>query len=345
MCARAAEDGQQAIAITDHGNLFGATDVQQESQAKHGVKSDRRHRGLRRPPARERRTSARTMVEGDRTQELLPSGAAGGELYRLQEPDQAWPPPVTSRVSTTGRESTRSCCGECTPRAWSACRRVWPARSRLLPPRGISTSRARERRRQSSATCSVEGSILARDARPRNLRAARGSESRASSEARSKELGIPARRHERHPLPAARGPHRARLPDLHPAPAPPVPEPLGHDLHAREHYLKTQEEMRRLFALVPRGPSRTPWPSPSAAASPSRNSRFILPEFPGPGRLRPRRLLREGGPKDGLEQRLARAEARSNRPVTLQAPGRNLPRAAWTSRSRSSARWVFRATS
>ena len=37
MCARAAGDGQSAIAITDHGNLFGAMDFGRKA-AKHGLK-------------------------------------------------------------------------------------------------------------------------------------------------------------------------------------------------------------------------------------------------------------------------------------------------------------------
>ncbi|MCP3980022.1 MAG: DNA polymerase III subunit alpha [bacterium] len=37
MCARAAEDGQTAIAITDHGNLFGAMDFGKKA-SKHGIK-------------------------------------------------------------------------------------------------------------------------------------------------------------------------------------------------------------------------------------------------------------------------------------------------------------------
>ena len=37
MCARAAEDGQQAIAVTDHGNLFGAMSFSKKTQ-KHGLK-------------------------------------------------------------------------------------------------------------------------------------------------------------------------------------------------------------------------------------------------------------------------------------------------------------------
>ena len=37
MCARAAEDGQPAIAITDHGNLFGVQQFRKKA-GKHGVK-------------------------------------------------------------------------------------------------------------------------------------------------------------------------------------------------------------------------------------------------------------------------------------------------------------------
>ena len=37
MCARAAADGQPAIAITDHGNLFGVMEFRKKA-AKHGIK-------------------------------------------------------------------------------------------------------------------------------------------------------------------------------------------------------------------------------------------------------------------------------------------------------------------
>ena len=59
MCARAAEDGQEAVAITDHGNLFGAMEFGRQA-ARQRPEGDRRPRGVHRAGRAARTASRRT---------------------------------------------------------------------------------------------------------------------------------------------------------------------------------------------------------------------------------------------------------------------------------------------
>jgi hypothetical protein len=64
LIAACKKDGQGALALTDHGNLFGAIELYQTAR-KEGVQADRRLRGLRRAPLALR---AAQQGEGQRLQ-------------------------------------------------------------------------------------------------------------------------------------------------------------------------------------------------------------------------------------------------------------------------------------
>ena len=112
--AKAAADGQPAMGITDHGNMYGVLDFYQACRTP-GHQADHRHRGVhgpRRPPRaagpRGRIDDSGGDAEGGR-QALLPPDAAGRERHRLQEPDPAVEPRPTWRATTTSPGSTGSC--------------------------------------------------------------------------------------------------------------------------------------------------------------------------------------------------------------------------------------------
>ena len=60
---RAKALGMPALALTDHGNLYGAVEFLREAKAA-GLQADRRHRGVRRPRAADRPVDGR-RASGD----------------------------------------------------------------------------------------------------------------------------------------------------------------------------------------------------------------------------------------------------------------------------------------
>ena len=97
----AGEAGMPAMAITDHGNMFGAIEFYNKAQEA-GIKPIIGMRGLRRP-----RGAASTARR--RRGEQQPPGPAGQERDRLPEPPQAHLDRLPG-ATTTSRASTRSCC-------------------------------------------------------------------------------------------------------------------------------------------------------------------------------------------------------------------------------------------
>ena len=80
---RAKELGMNALAITDHGNLYGALEFYQACQATPAsIRSS-----ATRPTSRPAAGSSKSASEQRRSE--LPPDAAGPESHRLQEPDQA----------------------------------------------------------------------------------------------------------------------------------------------------------------------------------------------------------------------------------------------------------------
>jgi DNA polymerase-3 subunit alpha len=62
LVAAAAADGQPAIGITDHGNMYGVLEFYKECR-KPGREADHRHRGLHGPRLRHERPSRRGRVD------------------------------------------------------------------------------------------------------------------------------------------------------------------------------------------------------------------------------------------------------------------------------------------
>ena len=115
LVAKAVHDGQPAIGITDHGNMYGTLEFYKECQQA-GHQADHRHRGLHgpRPP----RPSARRGAAGSTTRAVTPRAAS--KLYYhltllaendagLPQPDPAVAASPSSRATTTSRGSTGSC--------------------------------------------------------------------------------------------------------------------------------------------------------------------------------------------------------------------------------------------
>ena len=96
--AAAAADGQPALGITDHGNMYGVLDFYKACRSQ-GIKPDHRHRGLHgpraaaheRPPRRGRVDDTGGDADGGR-EALLPPDPAGRERRRLPQPHPALQP-------------------------------------------------------------------------------------------------------------------------------------------------------------------------------------------------------------------------------------------------------------
>ncbi len=331
MCARAAEDGQPAIAITDHGNLFGAIEF---AQARRRSTASSRSSASRPTSRRARGTSAsRSPVEGVGTQELLPPGPAGRELRRLQEPDPPGHRRATSRASTTGRASTRSCCAS-TARAWSACRPAWPVRCATLPAARPATSGRAGAAGEFRDLFGADRFWLELQDHgiPEQQRGERGLVRLA------RELGHRARGDERLPLPAARGPRGARRADLHPDRHDGQRPRSGWPTRA-QHYLKTPGRDGR--SCSPGCPRRC-----ENTLAVAERCRFAfekqplhLPEFPVPAGYDLDGYF-EKVARDGLERRLRRAARRRATPAGCATRSRPTASAS-SARSRSSGEMGF----
>ena len=112
--AAAAADGQPAIGITDHGNMYGVLDFYKACQGP-GRQAHHRHRALHGPRAPHRAAGPsgphrrlRRRRRG-RAQGLLPPDRAGREQRRLQEPHPALQPGLPRGLLHASPRSTGSC--------------------------------------------------------------------------------------------------------------------------------------------------------------------------------------------------------------------------------------------
>ncbi len=100
------EQKMPAVAMTDHGNLFGAVEFYNDAKAK----------GIHPVIGCEVYVAQQGHKPSERYRSLQPPGAAVRKPGRLSQPDQAGLHGVTWTASTTSRASIRTC-SRGTPRA------------------------------------------------------------------------------------------------------------------------------------------------------------------------------------------------------------------------------------
>ena len=277
---RAAADGQPALGITDHGNMYGVLDFYKACR-KQGVKPiigtelymahDQPHRAPAAPgPHRRLRRRRRGRAQG-----LLPPDRAGRERRRLQEPHPALQPGV--------------------PRGL-----LLQAQGRLGAPRASTARASSPPPAASAATCCrrcCDGDFDGALAKAARLQDIFG---RDNLFVELQDHGIPeqhrtnpqlleiatqdpgaAARHQRQPL---HPPRRRTWPTTRCCacrPASLMSDPDRFKFSGDEHYLKTADEMRRLFGEVPEACDNTLWIAERANVE-IEFGKPQLPDFPLP---------------------------------------------------------------
>ena len=142
MLAHAAADGQSSVAITDHGNLFGALEFAREA-AEAAIQPDHRHRGLRRArlaarQGHDRRPAARGSKPYHHLILLAENYAGYKNLIKLSTAGFLegfyYRPRIDKELLRAAQRGARS-----------ACRRASAARSRRCCARTGTTRRAQRR--------------------------------------------------------------------------------------------------------------------------------------------------------------------------------------------------------
>ena len=336
LVAAAVADGQRALGITDHGNLYGRDRVLRRLPGGRGDPGARpgglhgrrlalqtaRRAGARwTTPAATPRAGASSTTTSPCSRSATRATATCGRSARWR----SW------RATTTSPASTGSC-SSATPRgssprpaAWagSCCRRCWPAttRARATWPRACSRSSAARTSSSSSRTTAWPS----RRAPTPTWCASRS------------DLGAP--------LLATNDLHYVRHGDaeMHDAllcvgTGSLVADPNRFRFHSDQHYLKTAAEMRHLFAELPEACDNTVALAERAEVTIEFDN-DALPEFPLPAGVRAR------APQGGGQRVPARPGLRRRGRALRRPPAGGRASSGSTTSSASSTTWASRTTS
>ncbi len=279
LVAKAAADGQPALGITDHGNMYGILDFYTECTRQGvkpviGIEAYMAHDSRYERPARRGRIDDTRRRHRGRQEALLPPDLAGRERRGLPQPDPALQPRLPRGLLLQARD--RLGAARALPRR--------PDRDHRLPRRpraAVAAERRREGRAREGRPAAGhlrQGQPVRRAAGPRPRRPARH-QPEADRDRPTHRRAAP--RHQRLATTPTARTTRPTTRCCACRPGALQSDPKRFKFEGTEHYLKTAGEMRYLFRDFPEACDNTLWVAERADVT-IEFGKPQLPDFPLP---------------------------------------------------------------